>query len=65
MLRHVRKPVLLITLLVAILVVPLALGFSVVAAMSMGGDGYVLPALAGAIVAALIASRLVVALRHA
>ena len=54
-----------IALVAALVTVVLALGFCIVAMVSIGGTGYVLPGLAVAVVAAVIVSRLVIALRHA
>jgi ABC-type antimicrobial peptide transport system permease subunit len=65
MLRRMQRTALWIALVAAVVTVLLALGFCLVAMTSMGGAGYVLPGLAVAVVAAVIASRLVVALRHA
>ncbi len=65
MLRRMHRPGLWIALVAAVATVLLALGFCLVAVMSIGGAGYVLPGLAVAVVEGVIAARLVVALRHA
>ncbi|MGB0113907.1 MAG: hypothetical protein WBP59_11850 [Ilumatobacteraceae bacterium] len=65
MLLQMHRAGLWIALVAAVVTVLLALCFCLVAVMSMGGARYVLPGLAVAVVAAVIASRLVVALRHA
>jgi hypothetical protein len=65
MLRRMHRPGLWTALGAAVVTVLLALGFCLVAMMSIGGAGYVLPGSGVAVVAAVIASRLVIALRHA